>query len=182
MEFIRRFCDRCNADRIGMRRALRVSDRSICDRKHVGCVIIDAFNGNVLAGGWNAIPGCPLSVRHCSQVCARGAGRSHRRDYTDCPAMHAEEIAIAGLMKHLEKTNNMMSHGCSVCIYVTAPPCRACTQRLELLSQVVSIQSIVWDRVDSVDSEVPAVQFSSKINHKERRFSNVQAQRAAVGL
>lgn len=96
--------------------------------------------------------------------------------------MHAEAIAITGLMNHLEKTNSMMSHGFSVCVYITAPPCLQCTKRLELLSDVVSVQLITWDRVGTVDSKVPEVRFGQKINFKERRFDNVQAQRAAVGL
>lgn len=88
--------------------ARQVAERSTCDRKHVGAVIVK--EKNILATGYNgSIAGMP----HCDDV-------GHMMENGHCVAtVHAEANAIIQAAK-----NGVAIAGAS--IYVTASPCWNC--------------------------------------------------------
>jgi len=88
--------------------ARQVAERSTCDRKHVGAVIVK--EKNILATGYNgSIAGMP----HCDDI-------GHMMENGHCVAtVHAEANAIIQAAK-----NGVAIAGAS--IYVTASPCWNC--------------------------------------------------------
>jgi len=88
--------------------ARQVAERSTCDRKHVGAVIVR--DKNILATGYNgSIAGMP----HCDDV-------GHIMEGGHCVAtVHAEANAIIQAAK-----NGVSINGAS--IYITASPCWNC--------------------------------------------------------
>jgi dCMP deaminase len=88
--------------------ARQVAERSTCDRKHVGAVIVK--EKNILATGYNgSIAGMP----HCDDV-------GHMMENGHCVAtVHAEANAIIQAAK-----NGVAIAGAS--IYITASPCWNC--------------------------------------------------------
>jgi dCMP deaminase len=99
---------RIDWDTYFMRIAREVSERSTCDRKHVGAVIVR--DRNILSTGYNgSIAGMP----HCDEV-------GHMLENDHCVAtIHAEANAILQAAK-----NGVMINGAS--IYVNASPCWNC--------------------------------------------------------
>jgi dCMP deaminase len=99
---------RIDWDTYFMRIAREVSERSTCDRKHVGAVIVR--DRNILSTGYNgSIAGMP----HCDDV-------GHMIENGHCVAtIHAEANAILQAAKH-----GIMINAAS--IYVNASPCWNC--------------------------------------------------------
>jgi dCMP deaminase len=99
---------RIDWDTYFMRIAREVSERSTCDRKHVGAVIVR--DRNILSTGYNgSIAGMP----HCDDV-------GHMLENGHCVAtIHAEANAILQAAK-----NGVMINGAA--IYVNASPCWNC--------------------------------------------------------
>jgi dCMP deaminase len=95
-------------DEYFMRIALDVSERSTCDRKHVGAVIVR--DKNILSTGYNgSVSGLP----HCDDV-------GHIMENGHCVAtIHAESNAIIQAAKHGTSID-------SASIYTTASPCWSC--------------------------------------------------------
>src|SRR5688572_32664369 len=96
---------RADWDEYFMRIAVDVSERSTCDRKHVGAVIVR--DRNILSTGYNgSVSGLP----HCDDV-------GHLMENGHCVAtIHAESNAIIQAAKHVTSID-----GAS--IYTTASPC-----------------------------------------------------------
>jgi dCMP deaminase len=92
--------------------ARQVADRSTCDRKHVGAVIVR--DRNILATGYNgSIAGMP----HCDDA-------GHMMEAGHCVAtIHAEANAILQAAK-----NGVAINGAG--IYTTASPCWSCFKLL----------------------------------------------------
>jgi dCMP deaminase len=99
---------RIDWDTYFMRIAREVSERSTCDRKHVGAVIVR--DKTILSTGYNgSIRGLP----HCDDI-------GHMMENTHCVAtVHAEANAIIQAAKHGTVINGAD-------IYVTASPCWDC--------------------------------------------------------
>lgn len=99
---------RVDWDTYFMRIAREVSERSTCDRKHVGAVIVR--DRNILSTGYNgSIAGMP----HCDDV-------GHMMENGHCVGtIHAEANAILQAAKH----GVSISAGA---IYVSASPCWNC--------------------------------------------------------
>lgn len=95
---------------LGIARA--VAERSTCDRKHVGCVLVR--DNNVLACGYN---GSVTGEPHCDDV-------GHLMENGHCTrTVHAEANAVAQAAK-----NGVSVRGATA--YVTCTSCRACEMLL----------------------------------------------------
>lgn len=114
---------------VGFSYAVDAASNSVCDRKHVGAVVMNA-SGRPVAFGHNRIPG--FSGFHCSEVCPRGRGESMKSDYSDCPAIHAEVDALASLASSHAATERMT-------MYITATPCVPCARIIALNGKIARV-------------------------------------------
>lgn len=73
--------------------ALAVSKRSTCLRRHYGCIIVK--NDEIIATGYN---GSPRGFLNCCDIhngkCPRVNQPHNSGDYSNCPAVHAEQNAM----------------------------------------------------------------------------------------
>lgn len=72
--------------------AKAVAQRSTCLRRNYGCVIVK--NDEIIATGYN---GSPRNEENCCDIykeCPRKNKAHNTGDYSDCPAVHAEQNAI----------------------------------------------------------------------------------------
>lgn len=71
--------------------ALAVSKRSTCLRRHYGCVIVN--NDEIISTGYN---GSARGENNCCDIgeCPRINMPHNSGDYSDCPAVHAEQNAM----------------------------------------------------------------------------------------
>ena len=71
--------------------ALSVSKRSTCLKRHYGCIIVK--NDQIIATGYN---GSARGEINCCDKgeCPRINKPSNSGDYSDCPAVHAEQNAM----------------------------------------------------------------------------------------
>lgn len=73
--------------------ALTVSKRSTCLKRHYGCVIVK--NDEIIATGYN---GSPRGLGNCCNIhnenCPRADESHNSGDYSNCPAVHAEQNAM----------------------------------------------------------------------------------------
>lgn len=72
--------------------ARSVSKRSTCLKRHYGCVIVK--NDEIIATGYN---GAARGNTNCCDVfttCPRFGKAHNSGDYSDCPAVHAEQNAL----------------------------------------------------------------------------------------
>jgi dCMP deaminase len=99
-----------------MAMAILVSTRSTCQRRQVGCVLVDKDN-HVLATGYN---GVPSGMVHCLDDPCPGALSESGKDLDQCYATHAEQNAL--LQCRDVKT-------ISRC-YSTTAPCVTCVKLL----------------------------------------------------
>ena len=119
---------RIGRDEWGLRLASATALRSTCLRRHVGCVLTDAW-GRVLATGYN---GVARGVAHCNDAvtdgrtvttypnaCA-GAGMASGTGLDLCEATHAEANAL------LQCRDPDQIETC----YVTTAPCITCVKLL----------------------------------------------------
>lgn len=91
-----------------------VATRATCDRRHVGCVIVDPLN-RILATGYN---GSPPYQPHCDDV-------GHVIEDGHCVATtHAEANAVASA----SLTGTKLRGGIAYC---TLEPCRACQNLMQ---------------------------------------------------
>ena len=124
--------DRLSWDDVWMATASVVARRSLCVRAKVGAVVVTTDN-RVMAASYN---GPPPTYRHletpCDQWCPRGSGKSMTTDYTDCPASHAEQNAIA-------RSDWSQLNGATM--YVTGAVCMGCAKLILQtgISRVVQI-------------------------------------------
>jgi len=102
-------------DRNFMEIAEVIAKRATCQRRSVGCVIVDSY-GYILSTGYN---GVPRLVNHCKELgCSTGATSGSNLD--SCNALHAEQNAIARLREPLEADT----------LYCTTEPCTSCLKLL----------------------------------------------------
>lgn len=72
--------------------AKAVAQRSTCLKRHYGCIIVK--NDEVIATGYN---GSPRGEENCCdiyEVCPRQYELHNSGDYSNCPAVHAEQNAM----------------------------------------------------------------------------------------
>lgn len=105
--------------------AKAIASRSLCIRDQVGAVIVDA-NNKIIGEGYNGPPtGFWHSNAPCSAWCQRTVNvqidpaSGLQRDYSDCPALHAESNAL------MMSDRSLRAHGT---IYVTSHVCIGCAK------------------------------------------------------
>ena len=77
--------------------ALAVSKRSTCLKRHYGAVIVK--NDEIVATGYN---GAARNEQNCCDVhteCPRKNAKHNSGDYSDCPAVHAEQNALLSVSR-----------------------------------------------------------------------------------
>lgn len=123
-------------DEMFMEIAHVLARRATCQRRSVGCVIVD-YDGIILSTGYN---GTPKRMPHCSELnCSAGAVSGV--DMDSCMALHAEQNAIARLRSPDEAWT----------MYCTTEPCTSC---LKLLL-ATTIRRVVFQ--ESYDSKRPLI-------------------------
>ncbi len=97
-----------------------VAERSTCDRRHVGCVVVK--DKRIVSTGYN---GAPAGTRHCAEVgCIRGRmGVASGERHELCRGVHAEQNAI------IQAATFGVDMSGAVC-YTTHQPCFICTKML----------------------------------------------------
>jgi dCMP deaminase len=99
-------------DEVWMRTAEVVAERSLCDTRRVGAVIVDASN-RVVGTGYNGPPAPAEAATPCGQWCPQAYSGSDV-----CLSLHAE---VNALMYSDRSTREGGT------VYVTQPPCLKCT-------------------------------------------------------
>lgn len=72
--------------------AKQVASRSTCLRRHYGCVIVK--NDEIIATGYNGAARGETNCCDIYDVCPRSHMAHNSGDYSDCPAVHAEQNAM----------------------------------------------------------------------------------------
>lgn len=72
--------------------ATAVAGRSTCLRRHYGAVIVK--NDEIIATGYNGAARGDANCCDIHTVCPRSHKDHNSGDYSDCPAVHAEQNAI----------------------------------------------------------------------------------------
>lgn len=112
--------------------AVVMSARGTCEKKHVGCVLVDTF-GNILATGYN---GQPRGAPHCDRVHPCPAFLDGN---LSCSAIHAEINALIRCPDP-EKIHTA---------YVTEKPCDKC---------LLALKNTACKQVMFDDGEAPGIQ------------------------
>ena len=97
-----------------------VAERSTCERRNVGCVIVK--DKRIVATGYN---GAPAGVKHCREVgCIRGKmGIASGERHELCRGVHAEQNAIIQAATFGVDMTGAVA-------YTTHQPCFICTKML----------------------------------------------------
>lgn len=97
-----------------------VAERSTCERRHVGCVLVK--DKRIVSTGYN---GAPAKTRHCAAIgCIRGKmGIASGERHELCRGVHAEQNAI------IQAATFGVDLSGAVC-YTTHQPCFICTKML----------------------------------------------------
>lgn len=83
---------RPSKDRYYLDIALSVSERSTCLRRQYGAVIVR--NDEIVATGYNGAARGKPNCCDVHDVCPRAAMAHNSGDYSNCPAVHAEQNAL----------------------------------------------------------------------------------------
>ena len=106
-----------------------VSERSTCLRRHYGAVIVK--NDEIIATGYNgAVRGEPNC---CDTGICRRKGHEHNDgDYSDCPAVHAEQNALISASRKdtIGATLYLYGWDCKENKVISAEPCPICSRML----------------------------------------------------
>jgi len=125
--------------------AVEVSERSLCDRAQVGCIVVDE-DQNVLASTYNGPPpGFEVSGT-CKNWCPRAMGKGEiSNDYSNCFSSHAEINGIARMIPTNKKTTAYINRAC----------CNSCAKALAAanVSRVVCLTTDYDGHLNSDDTE-----------------------------
>lgn len=113
----------------GMNIARKIANKSLSNKKKVGCVIID--NNEIISTGFNRVPDC-IDNKKCEED-----------NITYWYVIHAEEDAILKLIDNNIILNNPI-------MYITLSPCKNCAK---LIIQS-GIKTIVYDEKYKYDESI----------------------------
>lgn len=126
-----------------------ISQRSLCMRARVGCVIVTEGN-RIVATGYN---GPPTGFIHNGLPCTEWCERSMPGDdkvlsvcYEDCPSLHAELNALSVCDRTQREGGTL---------YVTGDICHACAKMIANSG----ISHVVVDRRDPREYRLPDVSY-----------------------
>lgn len=112
-----------------------VAKRSTCLRRHYGCVIVK--NNEIIATGYN---GSARGEANCCDIyteCPRKNKEHNSGDYSDCPAVHAEQNAMLSAARKDMIDADMYLYGeeflpIGEWFYISNPkPCPICERMLK---------------------------------------------------
>jgi len=107
---------RINITTYFLRLASIVALRSTCERRQVGCVLVDKYK-HIIGTGYN---GVASGQPHCIESKCPGASYPSGKGLEKCEAIHAEQNAIL----QCKDVNAIVT------CYVTVAPCITCTKLL----------------------------------------------------
>ena len=110
---------RPSRDQYFLRIAEVVATRSTCQRRQVGCVLVDK-HGHVLATGYNGVPSGMPHCRDNGDTTCPGRGAKSGTNLDKCQAIHAEQNALI----QLADANQVDT------VYCTVTPCMHCIKML----------------------------------------------------
>ena len=112
--------------------AKAVSQRSTCLKRKYGCVIVN--NDEIIATGYN---GSPRGVLNCcdihNDICPRNNEPHNSGDYSNCPAVHAEQNAMlrASRSEMIGATLYLYGYDNSTKSDINALPCPICMRMIK---------------------------------------------------
>ena len=137
--------------------ALSVSKRSTCLKRHYGCIIVK--NDQIIATGYN---GSARGEINCCDKgeCPRINKPSNSGDYSDCPAVHAEQnamlscsrIDMIGSVMYLDGEEFVSDKEKSCWVYWKkiddCIPCPICRRMIRNsgIEMVITRKGIIWER------------------------------------
>lgn len=138
--------------------ALSVSKRSTCLKRHYGCIIVK--NDQIIATGYN---GSARGEINCCDKgeCPRINKPSNSGDYSDCPAVHAEQNAMLSCSRIDMIGSVMYLDGEEITKLSVSPltnniwkkienvvPCPICERMIANsgIEMVITRKGIVWER------------------------------------
>lgn len=134
--------------------AAAVSKRSTCLRRHYGCVIIN--NDEVIATGYN---GSARGEDNCCDdhrnECPRKDMPHNSGDYSDCPAVHAEQNAMLSASRKEMLGSTMYLYGeegKGNPIYFESiknpEPCPICMRMIKNagIERIITKEGIIWEK------------------------------------
>ena len=121
-------CSRPDWDRYFLDIAELSASRATCQRRKVGCVLVDSKN-HIVSVGYN---GVPSGFDHCLEIPCRGALSPSGTDLDLCMAVHAEVNAFL----HLTSQDKLTA-------YLTVCPCISCAKMI-CNSNVIRVVAKEW--------------------------------------
>lgn len=83
---------RISKDRYYLNIAREVAARSTCLRRNYGCIVVK--NDEIIATGYNGAARGDVNCCDVYETCPRAHMAHNSGDYSDCPAVHAEQNAM----------------------------------------------------------------------------------------
>lgn len=109
--------------------ALEVSKRSTCLKRQYGCVLVN--NDEIIATGYN---GSARGEDNCCEIyeeCPRKNVPHNSGDYSDCPAIHAEQNAMLSAARKDMLGSIMYLAGSENGETIIAEPCPICKRMMK---------------------------------------------------
>lgn len=133
--------------------ALAVSKRSTCLKRHYGAVIVK--NDEIVATGYN---GAARNEQNCCDVhtqCPRKNAEHNSGDYSDCPAVHAEQNALLSVSRDKAIGAVLYLNGYDIAVedgklhehdMTECEPCPICRRMIinAGISKIIGPQGVIW--------------------------------------
>ena len=133
--------------------ALAVSKRSTCLKRHYGAVIVK--NDEIVATGYN---GAARNEQNCCDIyteCPRKSVKHNSGDYSDCPAVHAEQNALISVSRDKAIGATLYLNGYDIDVMenivhekemTECVPCPICKRMIMNagISKIIGPQGLVW--------------------------------------
>lgn len=148
--------------------ALAVSKRSTCLKRHYGAVIVK--NDEIVATGYN---GAARNEPNCCDIhteCPRKNAKHNSGDYSDCPAVHAEQNALLSASRDKTIGATLYLNGYNIIktidiyhdpLYIEksmkeCEPCPICKRMIMNagIIEIIGPQGIIWSAPASPDAQL----------------------------
>lgn len=148
--------------------ALAVSKRSTCLKRHYGAVIVK--NDEIVATGYN---GAARNEENCCDIhteCPRKNAKHNSGDYSDCPAVHAEQNALLSASRDKTLGATLYLNGYDIIttkdvahdqLYIEnamteCEPCPICKRMIMNagISEIIGPQGLIWSMPTSADTRI----------------------------
>jgi dCMP deaminase len=149
--------ERISKDEYYLGIAEAIAKRSTCLRRQYGCVIVN--NDEIIATGYN---GSARNELNCCEIyfeCPRKNKEHNSGDYSDCPAVHAEQNAMLSASRQEMIGSTMYLYGQEIsdeqitesspykekqAIKINAEPCPICKRMIKNagISKIINIKGV----------------------------------------